>query len=169
MNPCPCGYLGDVSGRCRCAPPEIARYRARISGPLLDRIDLRVEVPAVPSDELLGDGGLRDPAAGTAAVALRVRAARDLQLRRGGKLNADLSGKEIQTACGLDPHCRRLLAQVRAKLQLSARGVHRVLRVARTIADLEQSRHDNATPEKQTGPIGPVHLAEALQLRRVME
>ncbi|HLA72591.1 MAG TPA: YifB family Mg chelatase-like AAA ATPase [Steroidobacteraceae bacterium] len=172
MNPCPCGYLGDVSGRCRCAPPEIARYRARISGPLLDRIDLRVEVPAVPSEELLGEGAVHDVANGTARCAQRVRAARELQQARMGKLNADLSGKEIQEACGLDRHCRRLLAQARSKLLLSARGIHRVLRVARTIADLEQTAEIPA-PEKQTGPriqsISPVHLAEALQLRRAVE
>ncbi|MEO8064986.1 MAG: YifB family Mg chelatase-like AAA ATPase [Pseudomonadota bacterium] len=178
MNPCPCGYLGDVSGRCRCAPPVIARYRARISGPLLDRIDLRVEVPAVPSEELLGEGPLQDPATCTTGLARRVSAARKLQQARLGKLNADLSSKEINEACGLDRNCRRLLAQARAKLQLSARGIHRVLRVARTIADLamvESAMSDAERPaaEKQTGPriqsIGPVHLAEALQLRRAIE
>jgi len=178
MNPCPCGYLGDASGRCRCAPPEIARYRARISGPLLDRIDLRVEVPAVPSEELLGEGAVHDAANSTAGCAQRVRAARELQQSRMGKLNADLSGKEIQEACGLDRQCRRLLAHARSKLHLSARGIHRVLRVARTIADLAmadplQTAHDKAPPEKQTGPriqsISPVHLAEALQLRRAVE
>jgi magnesium chelatase family protein len=183
MNPCPCGYLGDVSGRCRCAPPEIARYRARISGPLLDRIDLRVEVPAVPSEELLGEGPAHDPAMCTAGLARRVRAARALQRARLGKLNAGLSGKEIQEACGLDRHCRRLLAQARGKLQLSARGIHRVLRVARTIADLETASRSNVDPgpadpenpaaENETGrgnhSIGPVHLAEALQLRRAIE
>ena len=178
MNPCPCGYLGDVSGRCRCAPPEIARYRARISGPLLDRIDLRVEVPAVPSEELLGEGAVQDAANGTAECAQRVRAARELQQRRLGKLNADLSGKEVQEACGLDRNCRRLLAQARSKLHLSARGIHRVLRVARTIADLERAEPaqgvaEIADPEIQAGPwiqsISPVHLAEALQLRRAIE
>jgi len=173
MNPCPCGYLGDVSGRCRCAPPEIARYRARISGPLLDRIDLRVEVPAVPSEELLGEATRQDSAACTEGLARRVRAARGLQQARLGKLNADLTGKEIQEACGLDRHCRRLLAQARTKLHLSARGIHRVLRVARTIADLAIVDAETPAAEKQTGPrnesIGPVHLAEALQLRRAME
>jgi magnesium chelatase family protein len=178
MNPCPCGYLGDVSGRCRCAPPQIARYRSRISGPLLDRIDLRVEVPVVPSEELLGEAPVHDVAASTEGLARRVCAARRLQQARLGKLNADLSGKEIQEACGLDRHCRRLLAQARAKLQLSARGVHRVLRVARTIADLamvdaERAVLENPAAQKQTEPrnesIGPVHLAEALQLRRAID
>jgi len=156
MNPCPCGYLGDTSGRCRCAPPEIARYRARISGPLLDRIDLRVEVPTVPSEELLGDAAPAGPLHSSRHAAERVRAARDLQLRRAARLNAELSGRELESQCRLDRRCRLLLSQARARLALSARGVHRVLRIARTVADLE------GTP----GPLGPAHLAEALQLRR---
>jgi magnesium chelatase family protein len=170
MNPCPCGYLGETSGRCRCAPPEIARYRARISGPLLDRIDLRVEVPAVPSEELLGERAPFDAASGSAHAAQRVRLTRTLQLRRAGKLNVELNGSEIQDICRLDRTCRQLLTQARAKLALSARGMHRVLRVARTIADLAIVDLKGADPQKQTGPldqtIGPAHLAEALQLRR---
>jgi len=165
MNPCPCGYFGDPSGKCRCAPPEIARYRARISGPLLDRIDLRVEVPAVSSDELLGEvaeGGFTSELA-----ARRVRAARELQRQRAGKLNAELAGGEIQEHCHLDRSCRLLIAQARERLNLTARAVHRALRVARTIADLEA-----ADPENGSGPIdrsiGPAHLAEALQLRRAI-
>lgn len=173
MNPCPCGHLGEVSGRCRCAPPEISRYRSRISGPLLDRIDLRVEVPALPSEELLGEGTAFDPANSTAGCARRVRSAWELQQVRAGKLNAQLSGNEIEQVCGLDRHCRRLLAQARAKLNLSARAIHRALRVARTIADLEMADQPRRAAEKQTGPgiesIGPVHLAEALQLRRALE
>jgi magnesium chelatase family protein len=173
MNPCPCGYLGETSGRCRCAPPEIARYRARISGPLLDRIDLRIEVPTVPSEELLGDNAPDSAGITTAHAAERVRATRDLQRARSGKLNADLTGSEIQSACRLDRHCRLLLAQARAKLHLSARGIHRVLRVARTIADLELAALQCAGSEKKTGQmdgsIRPVHLAEALQLRRAVD
>jgi len=166
MNPCPCGYLGDPAGKCRCAPPEIARYRARISGPLLDRIDLRVEVTSLPSDELLAE--TRDPHALSSAHAAEcVRRARQLQRARAGKLNCEMNGNEIQEHCRLDAPSRRLLAQGRDRLNLSARGVHRALRVARTIADLEW-----ANPEKETGPkdssIGPVHLAEALQLRRAI-
>jgi magnesium chelatase family protein len=164
MNPCPCGYLGETSGRCRCAPPEIARYRSRISGPLLDRIDLRVEVPALPSEELLGERSPAEAALTTARAALRVKRTRELQGRRAGKLNVELSGDEIQEVCRLDRQCRLLLAAARTRLNLSARGIHRVLRVARTIADLEI-----ADAEKETGPIGPVHLAEALQLRRMTE
>ncbi len=167
MNPCPCGYLGDPSGRCRCAPTLVARYRARISGPLLDRIDLRVEVPAISSEELLGDakaaGGLT-----SAGAAERVRAARERQRLRAGKLNAQLTGREIHAHCMLDRQGRLLFAQARERLNLSARAMHRVLRVARTIVDLE-----TADTENETGPvaraIGPAHLAEALQLRRAMD
>jgi magnesium chelatase family protein len=165
MNPCPCGYLGESSGRCRCAPPEIARYRARISGPLLDRIDLRVEVPTLPSDELLGERLPADVASTSAHVARRVRLSRDLQHRRSGKLNSELSGGEIQDVCGLDRPCRLLLAQARSRFALSARGVHRVLRVARTIADLELAGSVNETGP-MVRPIEPAHLAEALALRR---
>jgi magnesium chelatase family protein len=166
MNPCPCGYLGDPGGKCRCAPPEIARYRARISGPLLDRIDLRVEVASLPSDELLAE--TRDPhALSSAHAAERVRRARELQRARAGKLNCQLTGGEIQEHCRLDQPSRRLLAQARDRLNLSARGVHRALRVARTIADLELTDPQNETgPEDST--LGPAHVAEALQLRRAI-
>ena len=155
MNPCPCGFLGDISGRCRCAPPEIARYRARISGPLLDRIDLRVDVPAVNDEELLGDTR-PEPATGSAQAATRVRSARAIQMRRSAKLNADLDGRELQAVCRLDRRCRALIAQARVRLDLSARGMHRVLRVARTIADLENA-----------DSLAMNHVAEALQWRRI--
>jgi len=159
MNPCPCGYLGDNSGRCRCPPGVIARYRSRVSGPLLDRIDLRVEVPALSSEELLEEATPADGHWSSARVAERVRAAHELQIARAGLLNAALVGRDAQKLCRLDRLGKRLLGQARAKLGLSARGIHRVLRVARTIADLEN----------ETGPIGPVHLAEAMQLRRAIE
>ena len=157
MNPCPCGYLGDLSGKCRCAPPEIARYRARISGPLLDRIDLRVEVATVSDEELLAHDGAQAAGLSSVAAAKRVCAARDRQVARGGRLNAELTAAETRKYCHIDRKCRMLLAQARARLQLSARGVHRVLRVARTIADLDES-----------AAIAPVHLAEALQMRRAL-
>jgi magnesium chelatase family protein len=154
MNPCPCGYLGDPGGRCRCPPTQIAHYRARISGPLLDRIDLRVEVPSLASEELLAETpGGRPPE--SPAAAARVLAARQRQLERAAKLNADLSGAETQKVCRMDRVGRQLVAQARSRLSLSARGVHRVMRVARTIADLEGS-----------DAITAGHLAEALQLRR---
>ncbi len=160
MNPCPCGFLGDASGRCRCAPPVIARYRARISGPLLDRIDLRVEVPAIPDEELLG--GASREALTSARAGERVRAARQRQLGRAGKLNADLTGDELEDYCGLDRRCRLLMSQARTRFELSARAVHRLLRVARTIADLE-----NKTGSMSRS-LEPVHIAEALQLRRAV-
>jgi magnesium chelatase family protein len=156
MNPCPCGFLGEPTGNCRCAPPEIARYRARISGPLLDRIDLRISVPALSSDELLEERAVTEPLT-TAAAALKVAGARKVQLARAGKLNADLGGRGLQEHCRLDRACRRLLAQARVGLALTARGVHRVMRVARTIADLETDPRVS---------ISAAHLAEALQLRR---
>jgi magnesium chelatase family protein len=158
MNPCPCGYLGEPTGQCRCTPPEIARYRARLSGPLLDRIDLRVHVPALSSEELLEQPAGAPGQLDTAAAAVRVAAARGRQLARAGKLNSQLTGKELQKHCGVDAACRQLLAQARARIGLSARGVHRLLRVARTLADL-----DGATS------LGVTHVAEALQLRRAME
>jgi len=156
MNPCPCGYLGDPSGRCRCAPPEIARYRARISGPLLDRIDLRVEVANIGDEELLGEAPA-DTSLTSADAARRVHSARCTQMERAGKLNCELSGPELQKFCRLDRAARLLLAQARSRLHLSARGMHRLLRVARTIADLQ------AEPMVA---LGAAQVAEALQLRR---
>ena len=160
MNPCPCGWLGEPTGNCRCSPPEVARYRGRVSGPLLDRIDLRIAVPAVTSSELLGEAAAApDPGLTTAAAAARVRAARAHQMRRHGRLNADLAAPELRAACELDRMARRLLAQSRDRFGLSARGTHRLLRVARTLADLE------ADPPEV---LGTAHLAEALQLRRAI-
>jgi magnesium chelatase family protein len=165
MNPCPCGFLGEPTANCRCAPPEVARYRARISGPLIDRIDLRVAVPALSSEELLEDPPATGAALSTREAAALVAAARAVQTARAGKLNADLTCPELQRHCRPDLRGRRLLAQARARLVLSARGVHRVLRVARTIADL-------ASVANESGPrdfsVGPEHLAEALQLRRAI-
>ena len=157
MNPCPCGYLGDLTGRCRCAPPEIARYRHRISGPLLDRIDLRVEVPAVPNEELLGEEDRSGPGQiTTVSTMARVCEARSIQLERTGRLNAELPVPELKKVCRTDRKVRTLLAQARLQFGLSARGVHRVLRVARTIADLD---------EEKPGDLRTLHVAEALQLR----
>jgi magnesium chelatase family protein len=164
MNPCPCGYLGDSSGRCRCGDPEIARYRARLSGPLLDRIDLRVEVPMVPNDDLLAEAGSDGGAVGEGSrfAAARVAAARRLQEARAGKLNTELTANELARDAPLDRQCRRLIADARSKLGLSARAVHRVLRVARTIADLDAG--DGASPRQ----LSAGHIAEALQLRRAL-
>jgi magnesium chelatase family protein len=155
MNPCPCGYLGDLSGRCRCSPGRIEQYRARLSGPLLDRIDLRIEVPAVPQSVLAGAEGAEEP---TAAAAARVFRARRRQLARAGKLNALLTVEELEVHCRLDAAGRRLLWQAHARLGMSLRSYHRTLRVARTIADLEGAEG-----------IAQAHVAEALQLKRALE
>jgi magnesium chelatase family protein len=134
MNPCPCGYLGDPSGRCRCTPEQIARYRGRISGPLLDRIDMHVEVPRLAPGELSGP----TPAAteASALVRQRVTQARALQLARSGRPNHTLGVRELERTCPLDVPGQRLMEQALQRLGLSARAFHRVLKLARTIADL---------------------------------
>ena len=148
MNPCPCGTLGDPAGTCRCTPEQVARYRARISGPLLDRIDLHVEVPRVRAAD---DSG---PAESSAAVRDRVARARAVQIARAAKPNQALSVSEIGRHCALAPGSRRLLSRAMEKLHLSARARDRVLRVARTIADLAQCER-----------IDDVHVAEAISFR----
>jgi len=152
MNPCPCGYLGHFNGKCRCTPDKIARYRGKISGPLLDRIDIQIEVPAVPQEALLkqGDGEA------SSAIQVRVESARQRALARQGKPNAQLSVSEIDLLCMPDETGAALLQQAISRLNLSARAYHRVLKVARTIADL-------AGNEK----ILTAHIAEAVQYRRM--
>ena len=152
MNPCPCGWAGDPSGRCRCSAENIRRYRARISGPLMDRIDLHIEVPRLPPQELRPDAVPGEP---TATVRRRVEQARAIQLKRCGRLNAQLSQPETMEFCRLQPKDQALLENAIERLQLSARSMHRILRVARTIADLA----DSAT-------ILSAHLTEALGYRR---
>jgi len=150
MNPCPCGWHGHPSGRCGCASDQVHRYRGRISGPLLDRIDLQIEVPAVSAD------ALRDatPAEASAAVRARVEAARARQLARQAKVNAELTTREIERHCGAADAGDALLRRAIATLNLSARTYHRVLKVARTIADLADS-----------GAILANHIAEAIGYR----
>jgi magnesium chelatase family protein len=153
MNPCPCGYAGDADGRCHCTPDAIARYRGRISGPLLDRIDIVSDVPRIPLTELNAKRGAHDE--DSATVRARVTAARNIAMQRAGKPNAMLAVREIERDCALGDAERTLLECAMEKLSLSARAYHRVLRVARTIADL-------AGRER----IAREHLAEAVQYRR---
>ena len=151
MNPCPCGYLGHPSGRCHCTPDQVARYRRRISGPLLDRIDLQIEVPDVPQSDLArsGQGETSD------AIRARVSAARDRQLGRQGRPNAVLSTGEVDRYCAPDAQGARMLKQAVSRLGFSARAYHRVLKVARTISDLTGERN-----------VAAAHVAEAIQYRR---
>ncbi|NVK40588.1 MAG: YifB family Mg chelatase-like AAA ATPase [Oceanospirillaceae bacterium] len=136
MNPCPCGYFGDASGRCRCTPDQIQRYQARISGPLLDRFDMLLHVAPLPPDQLLQTGGGGES---SERVAQRVAAALGIQQRRQGCPNRELSGSALDDACDLEQAERALLVQAASRLGLSARACHRVLRVARTLADLAGS------------------------------
>jgi magnesium chelatase family protein len=153
MNPCPCGYLGHYNGKCRCTPDQIARYRNKISGPLLDRIDIQIEVPAVPQEDLLKQADGEN----SASIQARVEASRQRQLARQGKPNAGLSPSEIDELCKPDAQGEALLRQAITRLGLSARAYHRILKVARTIADLADS-----------GPILTTHIAEAVQYRRMV-
>jgi len=152
MNPCPCGYAGDPRGRCNCTADQVARYRHRISGPLIDRIDIHVELLALPVEHLLGDAPAQTET--SAAVALRVAAARQVQLQRQGKLNARLTPSEVTRLCGLERESRILLGTVIARKGLSARACHRVLKLARTCADLAGAPR-----------IRRIDVAEAVQLR----
>ena len=151
MNPCTCGYLGHYSGKCRCTPDQVARYRNRISGPLMDRIDLHIEVPAVPEQEL----GSRQAGESSVAIRARVATARERQLVRQGKPNAHLSVKEVGEHCVAEADAEQLARKAIGALGLSARAYHRILKVARTIADLAGTPTVSAT-----------HVAEAVQYRR---
>lgn len=150
--PCPCGYLGHYTNRCRCTPDAIARYRSRISGPLLDRIDIQLEVPAVPREELVRSS-VSDR---SAAIRSRVMVARNRQLARQGKPNARLTPPEVDVHCFPDADGAALLAKAITRLGLSARGYHRILKVGRTVADLAGSRE-----------ILPAHIAEAVHYRKL--
>ncbi len=154
MNPCPCGYAGDPRPRCHCTPDQIARYRSRISGPLLDRIDLCVEVPRVPLADLGAPRSIYDE--DSATVRARVIKARTHALMRAGRPNGEISTRELERDCALGAAERQWFEAALERLGLSARAYHRVLRVARTIADLDGGA---AALERS-------HLAEALQYRR---
>ena len=154
MNPCRCGFLGDPARACARAPRCAADYQAKVSGPLLDRIDLHVEVAGVSAADL----ALPPPAEGSDAVALRVGAARDVQTARftghGVRTNAEADGELLDAVATPDEPGRKLLHDAAAAMRLSARGYHRVLRVARTIADLAGAE-----------TVGRIHVAEALSYR----
>ena len=156
MNPCPCGWRGDPSGRCRCTPDSAARYLRKLSGPLVDRIDIQIEIPALPPAELaVRAGGCGES---SAAIAARVRAARDRQIARQRKTNRELSGRETDEVCRLDAAGETLLREAGERFRWSARAHYRVLKVARTIADLAGAPMPDVT-----------HVAEAVQYRRVLD
>lgn len=169
MNPCPCGYLGHATRSCRCTPDAIARYQGRISGPLLDRIDLQLAVGAVPTETLMAQGAAED----SATVAARVQQARARQLARQAKPNAQLADRDMARHCQTTDEAAALLRAAIQRLGWSARAAHRVLKVARTIADLaddsEPGRsHRRDSDQQGSTAIAAPHIAEAIQYRRAL-
>jgi magnesium chelatase family protein len=152
MNPCPCGYAGESGGRCRCTAEQVARYRNRVSGPLIDRIDMHVELGTVPTEQILSRAPLA--AESSAAVAARVAAAQVVQRQRQGKLNSRLTAAEVGVVCELSREARVLVGTAIARLKLSARAYHRVLKLARSCADLASEPQIRA-----------VDVSEAVRLR----
>jgi magnesium chelatase family protein len=153
MNPCPCGYLGEDAGQCRCTPGQIQRYQARISGPLLDRLDLHVRMESVEPALLLRSAVVSES---SAAVAARILAAREIQMRRQRMCNANLDSAGIERVCNLTAEGSHIVERALQRFGLSVRGYHRVLKVARTVADLEGAEQ-----------IGAGHVSEALLFRQL--
>ncbi|SIT39815.1 conserved hypothetical protein [Paraburkholderia piptadeniae] len=153
MNPCPCGWRGDPGGRCRCTHEVAARYLRKLSGPLLDRIDIQIEIPALSPAELSARSTTQGEV--SASIAQRVEAARERQLRRQGKMNRELTGREVDEVCRPDSDGERLLREAGERFGWSARAYYRVLKVARTIADLAANDVPNAA-----------QISEAVQYRR---
>jgi len=139
MNPCPCGYAGDSRGRCRCTASQVSRYRNKLSGPLIDRIDIHVELSALPVEELMDNSP--STVETSASVAVRVAAAQEVQSARQGKLNTWLTPADVARVCPLGRESRALMGIAIARMGLSARACHRVLKLARTCADLAGERH----------------------------
>jgi len=156
MNPCPCGHLGSAQKACRCTPDQVLRYQGKLSGPLLDRIDLHIEVPAIPADQLLGaDAG--PPGESTAAIRERVVEARARALARQAMPNQALQGADIDRHAALEPAALQFMHTAATRLGWSARSTHRTLKVARTIADLGSAQ-----------AVQVPHVAEAVQYRRAL-
>lgn len=153
MNPCPCGYLGHPVKPCRCTPESVARYRSKISGPLLDRIDLTIEVPSLSAAELMQ----QEAGESSASVLERVIAARDKQYARQGKVNAALSVSELDSQACIQKEAQEALGGLLEKLSLSARSFHRIMRVARTLADLAGDEE-----------VGRSHVMKAIGFRRAL-
>jgi magnesium chelatase family protein len=146
MNPCPCGYASDPKNQCRCSEDKVDRYLGRLSGPLLDRLDLIIEVPSLSQSELLEHS--KDKTDWT-AIRERINHCQQTQQKRNGKLNSELKGRELETICPLNKSLRRTLASIMEKLGMSARATHRVIRVARTIADYEEKPEISRTDLNQ--------------------
>jgi magnesium chelatase family protein len=153
MNPCPCGYLGSSLRNCRCSPEQVARYQGKLSGPLVDRIDLHVEVGALMAEELVNS----PPGESSAAIRGRVVLARERAMARQGSSNQALEGQAIDAQCQLDAAAAKFLNTAATRLGWSGRGIHRCLKVARTIADLAGAATVQIT-----------HVAEAVQYRRAL-
>ena len=158
QNPCPCGFLGDPQNECTCTPSQILRYQKRVSGPMLDRIDIHLEVPAVKLEKLVAEGG-QGQEEDSKTVRRRVQKARDIQTKRFSKerkilTNSEMGNKEIKKYCSLSKECMDLLKLAVSRMKLSARSYNRVIKISRTIADLEG-----------VSDIKPNHIAEALQYR----